>query len=48
MCLCYLRRMSVSRHALLAVLVAVGAAVASVAVWANGRVDLGFQMAEIG
>lgn len=47
MCLCYLRRMSVSRHALLAVLVAVGAAVASVAVWANGRVDLGFQMAEI-
>ena len=45
--LCYLRRMSLSRHALLAVLIAVGAAVASLAVWANGRVDLGFQLAEI-
>lgn len=45
--LCYLRRMSLSRHALLAVLVALGAAVASIAVWANGRVDLGFQLAEI-
>ena len=45
--LCYLRRMSLSRHALLALLIAAGATVASLAVWANGRVDLGFQLAEI-
>ncbi len=36
--------MSLSRHALMALLIAAGAAVTGVAVWANGRVDLGLRL----